>query len=183
MKTRTTVLALSLLFVAHAASAQVMAPYYEDPCEGGFVEVDPNSFEPTGRVWSYGVEVYTGIYNADYVSALSLAQDYPPNFVRRLCLNPEDFVADQFDWRLPTVAELQDAYQKGLFADPDLTIIDRPDIPRWTSETKGPRAYAVKLDNGEAILKHKESFSLAIFVRVIPGEDNGPGNGKGKNSK
>lgn len=179
MKTLATAIALSLLFVTQAAQAQGVAPYVHIFEEGGFVEFDLETMEPTGMVWGYDLAVVTGIVNWNYVGA-----DYGDGYVFDLDKNgfdEEAAVADQFEWRLPTVAELQDAVDKGLFADPDLMWGIRPDIPRWTSEKKGKRAYAVKLDNGEALLKHVDSFGVPIVVRAMPGDNGGPGNGKGKN--
>ena len=166
----------------------MVAPYYLDPCEGGFVEVDPDTFELTGMVWSYDIGALTGILNWDYVSAVSAAGDYP-SMAAHLCPEGEDYLGDDFDWRLPTVAEMQDAVDKGLFADPELMWGARPelmgnqrlDIGRWTSDTRGKQyAYTVYPETGEVELRHKENYRIPIYVCVIPGEGGGPGKGKKK---
>ena len=78
------------------------------------------------------------------------------------------------DWRLPTVAEYQAAFQGGSFGS--MT----PDVNYWwlwaSDKPKGPKAWAVKVvtdasgnviasQSGQAGLFNKGSFLVAKFVR------------------
>lgn len=91
-------------------------------------------------------------------------------------------VAIQYDnWRLPTVDEFVDAYQKGLF-DLERGYLIQPEIPRWTLDTRGTKAYRFRTLSGEVEIVHEDSFAAPIAVRSLnPEPPGGGGPGKGKN--